>query len=49
MLTIIGHMDGFAESMEQWSTYVERFEHFILENGIVGEKKLAVFLSVLGP
>ncbi|KAJ8375443.1 hypothetical protein SKAU_G00060230 [Synaphobranchus kaupii] len=48
MAGIFGHIVAFDESTEQWSTYVERFEHFVLANGITEEKKLSVFLSVIG-
>ncbi len=49
MAGIIGHIEAFDESVEQWLTYVEMFEDFVRANGIGGEKKLAVFLSVMGP
>uniref|UniRef100_A0A3B3SNE8 CCHC-type domain-containing protein n=1 Tax=Paramormyrops kingsleyae TaxID=1676925 RepID=A0A3B3SNE8_9TELE len=41
MAALLGHIDAFDESTEQWSTYVERFEHFIEANDVV-------FLSVIG-
>ena len=44
----MGQMEAFDESAEQWSTYVERFEHFVAANGLAG-RKLSVFLSVMGP
>lgn len=46
MATIIGQVDTFEETREQWTTYVERFEHFVKANYISDEKK--VFLSVMG-
>lgn len=45
----MGHMDAFDESTEQWSTYVERFEHFVAANELSEERKLSVFFSVMGP
>ena len=48
MAALTGHIDAFDESTEQWSTYVERFEHFAEANGVPAEKKVAVFLSVIG-
>ncbi|XP_024154359.1 uncharacterized protein K02A2.6, partial [Oryzias melastigma] len=49
MAGMIGHMDPFEESGEQWTTYIERFEHFVNANGIADAKKVPVLLSVLGP
>lgn len=49
MAGIVGHMEVFDESAEQWLTYVERFERFVTANGLLGERKLSVFLSVMGP
>lgn len=34
MAEMIGHMDPFDESSDQWTTYVERFEYFTLTNEI---------------
>lgn len=48
MAGFIGHLNPFDESVEPWETYVERFEFFITANGIEDEKKVAVFLSVIG-
>lgn len=48
MAGIIGHMDPFDESGEQWATYIERFEHYVLANEIRDTKKVPVLLSVLG-
>ncbi|KAL2089316.1 hypothetical protein ACEWY4_014004 [Coilia grayii] len=49
MAGIIGHMDPFDESGEQWTTYIERFEHYVVANDIQAAKKVAVLLSVMGP
>ncbi|KAL7886914.1 hypothetical protein AOLI_G00046350 [Acnodon oligacanthus] len=44
----IGHTNVFDENVEQWTTYVERFEHFVKANDIEEDKKAAVFPSVMG-
>ncbi|KAL0187219.1 hypothetical protein M9458_018889, partial [Cirrhinus mrigala] len=48
MATIIGHVEAFDETREQWTTYLEPFEHFVEVNGISAEKRVSVFLSVMG-
>lgn len=48
MAALIGHIDAFDEATEQWSTYVERFEHFVSANDVPQAKLVAVFLSVMG-
>ena len=45
-----GHMGEFEEGREEWTQYAERLGHFLTANGITdGDKKRAVFLSVIGP
>ncbi|KAL0198805.1 hypothetical protein M9458_007345, partial [Cirrhinus mrigala] len=39
-------MEAFDESVEPWTTYIERFEHFVEANSI--DKKVPVLLSVIG-
>lgn len=48
MAATIGHMEGFDESVEPWTTYIERFEHFVEANSIEADKKVPVLLSVIG-
>lgn len=48
MAAIIGHIETFDEARKQWSTYVEWFEIFVEVNGISDEKRVSVFLSVMG-
>eukprot|EP00079_Xenopus_tropicalis_P016020 XP_004914327.1 PREDICTED: uncharacterized protein K02A2.6-like [Xenopus tropicalis] len=48
MAMIIGQIDTFDEAREQWTTYVERFEHFVKANDIEEGKTVSVFLSVMG-
>uniref|UniRef100_A0AAR2KSV2 Uncharacterized protein n=1 Tax=Pygocentrus nattereri TaxID=42514 RepID=A0AAR2KSV2_PYGNA len=45
MARYIGHID---ESVEQWSSYTERFEYFVDANGIETEKTVSTFLSLMG-
>ena len=49
MAGIIGNMDPFDDTGEQWATYIERFEHYILANEIRTVKKVPVLFSVMGP
>uniref|UniRef100_A0AAR2J737 Retrotransposon gag domain-containing protein n=1 Tax=Pygocentrus nattereri TaxID=42514 RepID=A0AAR2J737_PYGNA len=49
MAGIYGHMDVFDESGEQWATYIERFEHYVVANDIPEAKKVSVLFSVMGP
>lgn len=42
-------MDVFEESGEQWATYIERFEHYVVANDIDDTKKVSVLFSVMGP
>lgn len=44
----IGHIDAFDENVEQWTTSIKRFGHFVRANDISDEKQVAVFLSVMG-
>ncbi len=48
MAVTIGHMEAFDESVEPWTTYTERFEHFVEANSIDADKKVPVLLSVIG-
>ncbi|XP_075740403.1 uncharacterized protein LOC142786657 [Rhipicephalus microplus] len=45
----LGKLDEFDEKDQNFESYLERFEHFVTANDIREEKKLAVFLSVIGP
>ena len=45
----LGSLDPFDAAKEDWSAYTERFEQFILANGVEGEKKIvATFLTIVG-
>lgn len=48
MAALIGYIDVFEESTEQWSMYIERFEQFAETNDFPLAKKVSVFLSVMG-
>uniref|UniRef100_A0AAQ4QCI8 CCHC-type domain-containing protein n=1 Tax=Gasterosteus aculeatus aculeatus TaxID=481459 RepID=A0AAQ4QCI8_GASAC len=41
-------MGPFDESVEQWSSYTERFEYFVLANSIKSEVMVPTFLTVMG-
>ena len=42
-------MEPFDPEKEDWNAYTERFEQFILANGVEGEKKVvATFLTTVG-
>ena len=44
------HVSKLEEGREEWMQYTECLRHFLTANGITdGEKKRAVFLSVIGP
>ena len=48
MASTIGHNDAFDETVEQWDTYIERFDRFINANDIKDEKRVSVLLSLMG-
>ncbi|KAL6457444.1 hypothetical protein MHYP_G00344070 [Metynnis hypsauchen] len=43
----IGHINVFDENVEQWTTYVDRFEHFLKANEIEEEKKYIAVIKKL--
>ena len=49
---LLGHIEEFDPSVEEWKQYVERLEQFLQANDITGEdkavKRRATFLSVIG-
>lgn len=49
MAGVIGSIGPFDESIEQWSSYTERFDYFVVANGISDDKIVPTFLSVMGP
>ena len=51
MAAIVGSIGTFDESIEQWSSYTERFDYFAVANGITDENcvsmgPLAIFFPV---
>ena len=50
MATLLGKLEEFDKSKEEWTQYVERMNHFFAANDIkdAGKKK-SVFLAVVGP
>ena len=48
--SLLGRVDHYDPSKEEWTQYVERLEHFFAANGIdMEEKKRSAFLAVIGP
>ncbi|XP_072141807.1 uncharacterized protein [Dermacentor andersoni] len=45
----LGKMSEFDPKTQNFESYLERFEHFLTANDIVDAKRLAVFLTVIGP
>lgn len=43
-----GRVEEYKESKEDFESYIERFEQWLLANDIASEKKVSVFLSVIG-
>lgn len=49
MAGVVGNIGPFDENVEQWSSYSERFDYFVLANGIANHKIVPTFLAVMGP
>ena len=49
MAAVIGNLGPFDEKSEKFSDYAGRFQAYVAANGIEDEKKLNVFLAVIGP
>ena len=50
MATLLGKLEEYDRSTEDWTQYVERMDHFFDANEIVDVgKKKSVFLAVVGP
>ncbi len=43
-----GRVDEYKDLKEDFESYMERFEQWLLANDIPNEKKVSVFLSVVG-
>ena len=45
----IGHIEPFNKEIENWDSYAERFDHYLLANDVKDEKKIvSVFLTIMG-
>ena len=49
MAAIIGNLGPFDEKSEKFSDYIDRFEAYVVANDIDDDKKVNVFLAVIGP
>lgn len=49
MAGIVGNIGQFDERVEQWSSYTEWFEYFVLANDIDKDKIAPTFFYVMGP
>ena len=49
MAALIGNIGPFDEKSEKFSDYADRFEAYVAANGIDNDKKVNVFLAVIGP
>ena len=50
MAALLGRIEEFDGTMEEWPQYVERVGHFFSANAITeGAKKRSIFLSLIGP
>ena len=50
MSSLLGRIDEFDGTKEDWPQYVERVDHFFDANGITdADKKKSAFLAVIGP
>jgi hypothetical protein len=47
-LSNLGAPEPFDPAGDDWSLCVERFEHFVLANGIKDEQKLHMLLTLVG-
>ena len=49
MVAIIGNLGPFDEKSEKFSDYADRFEAYVVANDIDDDKKVNIFLTVIGP
>ena len=49
MSSLLGRIDEFDGTKEDWLQYVERVDHFFDVNGITDVDKKSAFLAVIGP
>ena len=47
---LLGCLEPFDSSNEEWGAYMERMDEFLIANGVDDDrKKVAVLLSTVGP
>ena len=46
---MLGKIDEYDGSKEEWPQYIERLNHFFVANGIIGADKKSAFLAGVGP
>ena len=50
MSNLLGEIDEYAASKEEWPQYVERVSHFFIANGITdASTKRSALLALIGP
>ena len=50
MSTLLGRVDEFDSTKEEWPQYVKRWDHFFAANGITNaDRKKSAFLAGVGP
>lgn len=45
---LIGKLDSFDESAEDWTSYIERVDEYFVLNGLPDEKKVAAIITSMG-
>ena len=45
---LIGNIEAFDETNDNWNAYVERVEQYFMANDIKEDKQVAVILSLMG-
>lgn len=48
-MATIGKIGEFREERESFLCYLERFEQFLAANDVAAERRVPIFLSVIGP
>lgn len=48
MAGYIGKIDPFDDSIENWTSYVERFEQYFKANKVENDMKIPALLSLIG-
>ena len=48
VLPVFGHLEAFEPEKEPWESYFERFEQFVVVNGVSESRQVACLLSAIG-